>query len=77
MGKCLLQIPIFATAIHECHEILKSKDVDLMDIITTDDPTIFDNILNAFVGISAIQVRIISLPSLELYRYLHGNFRFR
>lgn len=56
MGKELLNIPIFAESISKCEAILKPKGVDLIDIITSEDPNIFDNILNSFVGIAAIQV---------------------
>lgn len=56
MGKHLMQLPIFAESIHRCAAILKKKNVDLLRIITDDDPTIFDNILHSFVGIAAIQV---------------------
>lgn len=32
--------------------------MDLLNIITTDDKKIFDNIINSFVGISAVQIGI-------------------
>lgn len=56
MGTKLMEIPIFANAIHKCHEILKPLGINLIDVITTSDPKIFDNILNSFVGIAAVQV---------------------
>lgn len=56
MGKQLLNIPIFAESIRKCEIILKSKDVNLIEILTSEDPKLFDNILNSFVGIAAIQV---------------------
>lgn len=56
MGKQLLNIPIFAESICKCDAVLKPKGVDLIDILTSNDPTLFDNILNSFVGIAAIQV---------------------
>ena len=56
MGKALLKIPIFAAAIDKCQRALKPHGVDLINIITTNDPKIFDNILNSFVGIAACQV---------------------
>lgn len=56
MGKQLLNIPIFAKSINKCEALLKQKGVDLIDILTSEDPTIFNNILNSFVGIAAIQV---------------------
>lgn len=56
MGKQLLNIPIFAEAIHKCEAVLKPKGVDLMNILTGEDSNLFANILNSFVGIAAIQV---------------------
>lgn len=56
MGKELLAIPLFAQSIEKCHNVLLEKGMDLKHIITADDPTLFDQILNSFVGIAAIQV---------------------
>ena len=56
MGKSLLILPIFAAAIEKCHRVLEPHGVDLINVITSDNPKIFDNILNCFVGIAACQV---------------------
>ncbi|CRK99510.1 CLUMA_CG012829, isoform A [Clunio marinus] len=56
MGRELMQIPIFADAIDKCHEILAQRGLNLKEIITSDDPKMFDNILHSFVGIAAIQI---------------------
>jgi len=56
MGKSLLKFPIFAAAIEKCHRVLEPHGVDLINVITPDNPKIFDNILNCFVGIAACQV---------------------
>jgi len=56
MGKSLLKLPIFAAAIEKCHRFLEPHGVDLINIITSDNPKIYDNILNSFVGIAACQV---------------------
>lgn len=58
MGKQLLNIPVFARAIEKCDAVLRTKGIDIMDIMTSLDSRLFDNILNSFVGISAIQVRL-------------------
>ncbi|XP_065209086.1 fatty acid synthase-like [Planococcus citri] len=58
MGKSLMNLPIFAESIRKCHKILRTKGLDLIKIITEDDPKIFDYILNAFVGIAAIQIAL-------------------
>lgn len=60
MGKDLMKIPIFAESVHKSHQTLKPKGVDLIRIITNNDPKTFDNILNSFVGIAAIQVQFFS-----------------
>jgi fatty acid synthase len=59
MGKSLLMLPVFAAAIAKCQEALKPNGVDVISIITSDDSTIFSNILNCFVGIAACQVCIL------------------
>jgi hypothetical protein len=56
MGKSLLKLPVFAAAIDKCQEALKPYGVDVINILTSDDPVIFSNILNCFVGIAAFQV---------------------
>jgi len=61
MGADLMKIPIFENSIRRCHEILAKKGVDLIKIITSDDPTIFNNILHSFIGISAIQIGLTNI----------------
>ncbi|XP_039751985.1 fatty acid synthase-like [Pararge aegeria] len=67
MGAHLMRIPIFAAAIEKCRLVLEPKGVDIVHIITSTDKTIFDNILNSFVGISAIQIGLTDvLRALEI-----------
>lgn len=61
MGKDLLNIPIFKETIERCHKILQLKDLDLFNIITTDNTNIFENILNSFVGIGSMQIALINI----------------
>lgn len=56
MANDLMALPIFAESIQKCHNVLVPKGIDLLHIVTTDDPKIFDNILHSFVGIAAVQV---------------------
>ncbi|XP_021181064.3 fatty acid synthase [Helicoverpa armigera] len=56
MGRELLRIPLFAAAIEKCQRVLEPHGIDLVKIITDPDKTIFDNILNSMVGITAIQI---------------------
>ncbi|XP_028036542.1 fatty acid synthase-like [Bombyx mandarina] len=56
MGKQLMRIPIFAASIERCRRVLEPKGVNIVDILTSSDSTIFDNILHSFVGIAAVQI---------------------
>ncbi|XP_075991465.1 fatty acid synthase-like [Anticarsia gemmatalis] len=56
MGTQLMRIPIFAAAIERCRQALEPKGIDIVNIITSDDESTFNNVLNSFVGISAIQI---------------------
>uniref|UniRef100_A0A0A9Y7D5 Fatty acid synthase n=1 Tax=Lygus hesperus TaxID=30085 RepID=A0A0A9Y7D5_LYGHE len=61
MGKALLQLPVFARAVQRCHEVLVPKGIDLLDILTNEDPKVFDSILNSFVGIAAVQIGLVDV----------------
>lgn len=67
MGRDLLRIPIFAAAVDKCDAVLRPKGLDIKHIITTSDKKTFDNILNCFVAIAAIQV--LSLPNSDSKLY--------
>lgn len=56
MGRSLMQIPVFARAIEECHQALKMKNIDVIRIITEENPLVFENVLHTFVGLTAMQV---------------------
>ncbi|KAF6204600.1 hypothetical protein GE061_018760 [Apolygus lucorum] len=56
MAKALMDLPIFAQAIHKCHATLAPKGVNLLEIVTKNDASMFDVILNSFVGIAAVQI---------------------
>ncbi|KAJ9600113.1 hypothetical protein L9F63_009589, partial [Diploptera punctata] len=55
MGRSLLNIPVFAATINKCQEVLRPYGIDLPNIITSDDPRIFDSVINCFVGVTAYQ----------------------
>lgn len=42
--------------IFSCRIALEPKGIDIVHIITSPDKAIFDNILNSFVGIAAVQI---------------------
>lgn len=67
MGKSLMIIPQFRQSIERCYTALLPKGLDLIHILSSDDPKIFDNILHSFVGIAAIQIGLVDvLRSLNL-----------
>ncbi|XP_002137899.4 fatty acid synthase [Drosophila pseudoobscura] len=67
MGASLMVIPRFRESIEICHQTLKPKGVDLIHILTSNDPTIYQNILHSFVGIAAVQIGLTDvLRSLNL-----------
>ncbi|XP_045537636.1 fatty acid synthase [Papilio machaon] len=67
MGADLMNIPIFSAAIEKCHKVLEPKGVNIVDILTSDDQTIFEDIINCFVGITAVQIGLTDvLRALEI-----------
>ena len=61
MGTDLMKIPIFETSINKCHKILLTKGLNLIDILTSTNPTTYDNILHSFVGIAAVQIGLVDI----------------
>ncbi|XP_016657076.1 fatty acid synthase isoform X4 [Acyrthosiphon pisum] len=61
MGTDLMKIPVFANAINKCDVILKPKGVDIKNILTSQNPELFDNVLNSFVGIAAVQIGLVEV----------------
>ncbi|XP_063702664.1 fatty acid synthase-like [Culicoides brevitarsis] len=61
MGTDLMRIPIFRKAIDLCQKVLEPKGLDVIKIITSTDPSTFDNILHSFVGIAAIQIGLVDI----------------
>ncbi|XP_070141375.1 fatty acid synthase [Drosophila kikkawai] len=56
MGKSLMIIPRFRDSIQICHQTLLPKGLNLIQILTSNDPETYENILNSFVGIAAVQI---------------------
>lgn len=56
MGEALLKLPVFEAAIRKCDAALKPRGIDIFRILTEKDPKMFDYIVNAFVGITAVQI---------------------
>lgn len=58
MGKDLMKVQIFAEAIEKCHKALLPTGLNLKKIITTTDEKVFNNVLNSYVGIIAIEIAL-------------------
>ncbi|KAG5891275.1 hypothetical protein JTB14_019645 [Gonioctena quinquepunctata] len=56
-----MKVEVFAKSIQKSHAILATKGLDLMNIISTSEKTIYDTILNCFVGIAAMQIALTDL----------------
>lgn len=61
MGRELLVIKPFRDTLYKCADVLKPLGVDLMDIINNCTNEYFENILNSFVTIAAIQVALVDV----------------
>ncbi|VVC29220.1 Hypothetical protein CINCED_3A006213 [Cinara cedri] len=61
MGEKLMNIPIFMDAINKCDAVLKPRGIDIKHILSSQNPVLFDNILNSFVGIAAVQIGLVDI----------------
>uniref|UniRef100_A0A1I8NSS5 Fatty acid synthase n=1 Tax=Stomoxys calcitrans TaxID=35570 RepID=A0A1I8NSS5_STOCA len=61
MAKDLMQFEVFAQSVHRCAEALRPEGVDLVDVLTKSTEKSFDNILNSFISIAAMQVALTDL----------------
>lgn len=65
---------MFEAAIRKCDAALKPRGIDIFRILTEKDPKMFEYIVHAFVGITAVQVIIyFCITSLQLFSYLIMN----
>lgn len=61
MGRDLMVLEPFSKAINKCADILRPEGIDLIKIIMDSNNSTFDNVLNSFVSIAAIQVALVDL----------------
>ncbi|KAJ9575473.1 hypothetical protein L9F63_007678, partial [Diploptera punctata] len=61
MGKDLMQLEVFEKGIQKCAAALEPEGINLYDIIMSPDDSTFDNVLNSFVSIAAVQVALIDV----------------
>lgn len=64
MGRQLMQIDTFRRSLERSAEVLKPEGIDLMDLILHATNETYENILNSFVIIAAIQVGLVDLLTL-------------
>ncbi|XP_072399714.1 fatty acid synthase-like [Diabrotica undecimpunctata] len=68
MGKDLMNIPVFKNTINRCAKVLAPYGVDLINIITSEDPSVFDDITNCISAIGCIEFALTDvLYSLNIY----------
>ncbi|XP_066991506.2 fatty acid synthase [Anabrus simplex] len=68
MGTDLMQLEVFEKAIRKCSEALLPEGVNLYDIILGGSEGAFDNVLNSFISIAAIQVALVDvLNALDIH----------
>ncbi|GLV33211.1 Fatty acid synthase 3 [Carabus blaptoides fortunei] len=61
MGIQLMKISVFAASIERCSQILSSKGLNIMDLITKTDADIHSNLTSAFVATVAMQLGLVDL----------------
>ncbi|KAJ6641557.1 Fatty acid synthase, partial [Pseudolycoriella hygida] len=59
----LMQIEPFANSISQCHQVLAQFGMDLISLITY-DISAFDNLINSFVCVTAIQIALVDVLKL-------------
>ena len=64
MGRSLLSIDTFQNSLRRCAAALKPEGVDLMNLILHGTNETFENVVNSFVSIAAIQVALVDVLSL-------------
>ncbi|CAH0584002.1 unnamed protein product [Chrysodeixis includens] len=67
MAKTLMQLPAFAASVNRSAAALRPHNIDLINIITDAPATAFDDVINSFVSIAAVQVALVDvLRTLEI-----------
>ena len=61
MARGLMDLPVFARAIHRCAEVLKPYNIDLMHLLMSDDEKALDTTVAPFVSIAAVQIGLVDV----------------
>lgn len=68
MAKTLMRLPAFAASINRSAAALRPHNLDLINIITDAPASAFDDVVNSFVSIAAVQVALVDvLRALEIH----------
>ena len=59
MGRALMPLEAFRHSIMKSDTVLRSYGIELYNLFMNEDTATFDDTLNSFVGIAAIQVRYV------------------
>uniref|UniRef100_A0A1B6DTB3 Fatty acid synthase n=1 Tax=Clastoptera arizonana TaxID=38151 RepID=A0A1B6DTB3_9HEMI len=61
MAKDLMKLEVFEKAIQRCANAVRPYGVNLINLLTKSEETTFDNVLNSFVSIAAVQVGLVDV----------------
>lgn len=61
MAKTLMQLPAFAASVNRSAAALRPHNIDLINIITDAPAAAFDDVINSFVSIAAVQVALVDV----------------
>lgn len=56
MAKDLMQFDVFRNSIDRCADVLRPQGMDLIELLTRSDDISFENVLNSYVAICAVQI---------------------
>lgn len=63
MGKDLMKFPVFEKSIKKSANCLSPHGIDLIDLVMNGTDEMFENVLNSFVSIAAVQVALVDMLS--------------
>jgi fatty acid synthase len=61
MAKALMPIDIFANKIEECAQILKPYNIDLKDLLLSDDKNSMSTMTNKFIATTSMQIALVEV----------------
>ncbi|KAI8426660.1 LOW QUALITY PROTEIN: hypothetical protein MSG28_005429 [Choristoneura fumiferana] len=61
MARALLRLPVFAASVSRAAAALRPHGLDLLHVLTEAPEAAFDNVINSFVSIAAVQVALVDV----------------